>query len=109
MGAKVRLERVESQQNTWGWNSDLQRAAPFYEARQSQEDAIEAQLKILQSMENRMTSAQTRLTNLRSTRNQGRVDISHRPRFQALDFHNFELAGGEPHDDEYLSCGSDGS
>lgn len=119
--ARRRFEAEELKHRGCTWNCSVKRAAPFYEKRRMHEYAVDAQLSTLHAAEQRLQGARrrvvaaqreadaTRSPSLRSavsSRSLARFDIA---RFRSLDEmsqQSFEIAGGEPGEDDFLSCGS---
>lgn len=106
-----RYEQEDLQHSACTWNCSVKRAAPFYEKRRMHETAVDAQLAILRSIERRLQQARQHVAALQiqAGGSGGRVACVARIRSRQLDemsLQSFEIAGGQPGQDEFLSCGS---
>jgi len=108
--AKRRFEQEDQSHSVCTWNCSVKRAAPFYEKRRMHEYTVDTQLSALRAVEQRLQQARQRVTVLRQT--DGSTFGSRSDRARGLDemsLQSFEIAGGEPAQDEFLSCDSSAS
>jgi len=100
-------------------NCSVKRAAPFYERRKVHESTVEAQLAALHAAERRLHDARHRVVQLQMEEKGGRVSPSNRSvvsalyrrtcNFDEMSLQSFEITGGEPGEEDFLSCASGGS
>lgn len=106
-----RFEAEESQHNICTWNCSVKRALPFYDKRRMHEFTVDTQLAALQSVEQRLAEARQRLQQLQlaSSGNGTRTSNRSARPLDELSLQSFEIAGGEPGEDEFCSCDEDDS
>eukprot|EP00927_Polykrikos_kofoidii_P049177 TRINITY_DN43288_c0_g1_i1.p1 TRINITY_DN43288_c0_g1~~TRINITY_DN43288_c0_g1_i1.p1 ORF type:complete len:679 (+),score=119.97 TRINITY_DN43288_c0_g1_i1:277-2037(+) len=114
--ARERHERTAKEhkwQSSWPWGSNVTRAAPFYDKRRLHEVKVESQVIGLRVAEEKVAEARKRVVALRhaaamaTPRTSVESDLD---RGTLLDsrFRDFEIEGGEPGNDEFMSLdGSD--
>ncbi|CAJ1410554.1 unnamed protein product [Effrenium voratum] len=106
--ARRRFEFEDSQHGSCTWNCSVKRAAPFYEKRRMHELKVDQQLTQLKKVEQRLHDARKRLVELQAESPDGRSRRS-QSQWDELSLQSFEIAGGEPTQDEFMSCDEDSS
>eukprot|EP00929_Paragymnodinium_shiwhaense_P087690 TRINITY_DN47833_c0_g1_i1.p1 TRINITY_DN47833_c0_g1~~TRINITY_DN47833_c0_g1_i1.p1 ORF type:complete len:659 (+),score=209.35 TRINITY_DN47833_c0_g1_i1:145-2121(+) len=108
-----RFEAQQQQHSLCVWNCSVKRAQPFYDKRRLHEASIEAQQAGLQKAEREVQLAREKLAALHFHEHQqqrGADGMPLRPflkRTYSVDemsLQSFEIAGGQPGDDEFMSC-----
>jgi len=107
--ARRRFEMEDLQHANCTWNCSVKRAAPFYEKRRNHELKVDQQLSQLRNVEHRLQEAREAAAKLTGaepaspagSRSNGR---SKSRQLDEMSLHSFEIAGGEPAQDEFLSC-----
>lgn len=106
--ARRRFELEDLQHSNCTWNCSVSRAAPFYEKRRLHEFKVDQQLLQLVAVERQVLAARRRVSQLQTRSFISPKDATARSRslrqLDELSLQSFEIAGGEPAQDEFLSC-----
>jgi len=98
--------------STCTWNCSVKRAAPFYEKLRMHETAVDAQLSVLRSIERRLQRQRQQVAALQVAEGDvcgfpvNLVTAMRSRQLDEMSLQSFEIAGAEPAQDEFLSCGS---
>lgn len=98
-----RFEFEDLQHSGCTWNCSVKRAAPFYEKRRLHESKVDHQLQQLQIVEHRLKEARQRVILLQAESPDGK-SRSRSCQLDEMSLQSFEIAGGEPAQDEFQSC-----
>jgi len=98
-----RFEFEDLQHSGCTWNCSVKRAAPFYEKRRLHELKVDQQLQRLQVVEARLHDARKRVAELQAQSPEGKSRSQSR-QLDEMSLQSFEIAGGEPAQDEFQSC-----
>jgi len=103
---KSRFEHEEAEHVVCTWNCSVRRAAPFYDKRRMHETKVDAQLSVLSSIERRLQHAKQSLAAIAGPGQMPFVPRRSVSSWQAdeLSLQSFEISGGEPGRDEFMSC-----
>jgi len=110
--ARRRFEIEDQQHRGCTWNCSVKRAAPFYDRRRMHEHSVDAQLSKMKAVERQLQIAKQRVKDLRAKGSYTPLSAGRSRTARSLDemsLHSFEIAGGEPGQDEFMSCASDTS
>ncbi|CAE7290410.1 SFH4 [Symbiodinium natans] len=103
--ARRRFEYEDQAHSACTWNCSVKRAAPFYEKRRLHELKVDQQLTQLHSVERRLHEARKHLAEVQGA--ESPVSAKRRSQSRQLDelsLQSFEIAGGEPCEDEFFEC-----
>mmetsp|Transcript_60857 Transcript_60857/g.145057 ORF Transcript_60857/g.145057 Transcript_60857/m.145057 type:complete len:641 (-) Transcript_60857:221-2143(-) len=108
--AKRRYEAEEQSHSRCTWNCSVKRTAIFYEKRRLHEKTVDSQIANLQSIETNIYAARCKIVQERGGKSAVKSKAgSVRGRgvsVDAMSLQSFELAGAEPLEEEFMSCGS---
>jgi len=106
--ARTRSDLADAQHSSCTWNCSVKRAAPFYERRRLHEATVDSQLSDLGKLEKKLQQARQRVASLRAEHGEALAATARTPRqLDEMSLQSFEIAGGEPGQDEFLSCDED--
>mmetsp|Transcript_86332 Transcript_86332/g.252635 ORF Transcript_86332/g.252635 Transcript_86332/m.252635 type:complete len:705 (+) Transcript_86332:55-2169(+) len=105
--AKRGFEVEDQRHSGCTWNCSVKRAAPFYEKRRMHEYTVDTQLAGLRGVEQRLQLARQHVAALRQS--SGSVPGSRSRGLDEMSLQSFEIAGGQPGQDEFHSCDSNAS